>query len=109
MNLLTLKSSAMLIGLQDDAIVNAEKIYGELIEKYRAALKGLKTRDAAGLASLAGQLHDADHAAVAALESLSQELEKRCNRVRGISGGLERYAANSCVPFERNAQDNSKS
>ena len=53
LNLATLKNLAQLTGFQDEAIVETETIYGELMEKYGAALKELKTRNAAGLASFA--------------------------------------------------------
>ncbi|MEI8373564.1 MAG: methyl-accepting chemotaxis protein [Planctomycetota bacterium] len=105
LNLATLKNLAPLIGFKVDSIEKTEKIYGEVIEKYHAALKGMKTRNAAGLASLANQLHSADLASVAALESLSQELEKRTNRIRAIPGSLLLHSMNSCLPFERNLRE----
>jgi methyl-accepting chemotaxis protein len=105
LNLATLKNLAQLTGFQDKAIVETETIYGELMEKYGAALKELKTPKAAGLAQLGKQLQGADRAAVAAFESLARELEQRTKRIRDVPGSLMRFATNSCVPFERNARE----
>ncbi len=99
----SLKTIAAEIGMKQAAVAEAESNYVVVVDKYRAALRGLKTCSAGDLRRLDKQLRGADRPATAALDVLTAAVEAKARGIQEIAPALMQFSQKTCIPQEQKA------
>jgi methyl-accepting chemotaxis protein len=99
----SLKALAPEIGLEQKPITDAETLCVTVIDKYLAALGGLKTRDTGSLRKLDTKLRGIDRSASAALDDLVASIEPRTQRIQDVCTAVYVHALRTCIPMESKA------
>jgi len=102
-NINTLKTIAPKIGLEQKAIADVESLYLSSLEKRRAELQKLKTRDAQSFKSFDNQFRGVNHTVGDAFDGLGKGIESKVKQVEYLPTALLQLAQKTCIPLEQKA------
>jgi len=104
-NIAALRAIAPEIGLEQNSITTVETLCRALTDRYRTALKELKTRNTETSAKLGQTLHAASVPAVAAIDSLTKGIDSKAMRMRALTVALYGVTREKCLPAELQAMN----
>ena len=99
----SLKTTTAEIGMKPAAVAETESLYAALLDKYRAALRGLKTCSAENLRGLDKQFRGVDRPATAAFDALTAAADATARRIQEVPPALMEYSQKTCIPQEQKA------